>query len=80
MEESSRELYPSAGHYIFTCGIVMLLWLLLGGSLQQEEIIAAFIVGVIVTGLMSPRMSLMAGVRLSFWAPVALLQYFGLYH
>lgn len=75
MEQSSLELRPSAGHYVLTYGIVILLWLLLAGSLRQDEIIAALLVGAIVTALMIPRMSIMAGVRLSPSAPLALLTY-----
>lgn len=75
IDQSSRELRPTAGHYVFTYVIVVLLWLLLVGNIQREAIVAGLIVGVFVTALMSPRLSIMAGVRLSPRAPVALLTY-----
>jgi len=66
MDQSSRELSPSAGHYVLTYGVVVLLWLLLVGSLQPDGVFIGLIVGAIVTALMSPRLSIMAGVRRSF--------------
>jgi len=75
MDQSSRELSPSAGHYVLTYGVVVLLWLLLVGSLQPDGVFIGLIVGAIVTALMSPRLSIMAGVRLSPWAPFALVKF-----
>ena len=75
MEDRSTELRPSAGHYVFTCAVVVSLWLLLGGTARWEEVVVALIVGVIVTALMSPRLSVVAGLRLSLWAPVALFRF-----
>lgn len=75
MEKPSPELRPSAGHYLFTFGIVVLLWILLAGSLRLDEVIAALIVGVIVTALAVPRLSIIAGVRLSPSAPISLGKY-----
>ena len=79
MEQSSSELRPSTGHYVLTYGVLVLLGLLLAGSLRLDEVIAALVVGGIVTALMVPRMSIMAGVRLSPGAPVSLVTYLGVF-
>ena len=79
MDESSSELHLSAGHYLLTYAMVVLLWLLLAGSLRGDEVIAALVVGVIVTALATPRLSIMAGVRLSPLAPVFLAKYLGVF-
>ncbi len=75
MDQSSPEFRPSVGHYIFTYALVVLLGLLLAGSLRTDEVVAALVVGVIVTALAAPRLSIMAGVRLSARAPVSLAAY-----
>ncbi len=79
MEQSSHELRPSAGHYVFTYSVVVLLGLLLAGSLRQDEVLSALVVGGIVTALTVPRMSIMAGVRLSLGAPLSLVTYLGVF-
>ena len=56
-----------------------MLGLLLAGSLRPDEVIGALVVGGIVTALMVPRMSIMAGVRLSPGAPVSLVTYLGVF-
>ena len=73
--EPLPELRPSTGHYVFTYGVVVLLWILLAGSLRLDEVIAALVVGLIVTALAVPRLSIMAGVRLSPSAPLSLARY-----
>lgn len=79
MDQRSSEFHPSAGHYLLTYGVVVLLWLLLAGSLQQDEVLAALAVGAVVTALAAPRLSIMAGVRLSITAPVSLLTYLAVF-
>ena len=79
MEQSPPEFRLSAGHYLFTYGIVVLLGLLLAGSLRLDEVVSALIVGGVVTALAAPRLSIMAGVRLSPRAPIALLSYLAVF-
>ncbi len=79
MEKSPPELRPSAGHYVLTYGVLVLLGLLLAGSLRPDEVIAALVVGAIVTALAAPRLSIMAGVRLSLGAPLSLVRYLGVF-
>jgi multicomponent Na+:H+ antiporter subunit E len=77
MGRPSSELHLSPGHYLLAYGVVVLLWLLLAGSLGRDEVVAALAVGAVVTALAIPRLSIMAGIRLSISAPVSLLTYLG---
>jgi multicomponent Na+:H+ antiporter subunit E len=75
MESPSSELQPTWGHYLLIYVIVTLFWFLLVGRLKRDEVIVGLVVGAIITLLDSPRLSILAGVRLSPQAPLALLVY-----
>jgi multicomponent Na+:H+ antiporter subunit E len=75
MEPSSSELQPTRGHYFLIYAIVTFFWFLLVGSLKKDEVIVGLVVGAIITILMIPRLTILAGVRLSPSAPLALLRY-----
>jgi multicomponent Na+:H+ antiporter subunit E len=75
MEHPSAESRPAVPHYLFTFGVVVLLWLLLAGSLSGEEVAAAIAAGIIVTLVAAPRLGIFTGVRLTPAAPWHLLRY-----
>jgi multicomponent Na+:H+ antiporter subunit E len=64
-------------HYAFVAGVSMLLWILLTGSLDRQELIAGGVVSFLVTVLFTSRLTLFTGLRFSWLAPVYLLYYFG---
>lgn len=68
---------PSTGHYVLTFVVAVLLWLLLAGSLNADEVVAGLVVGALVTLVSGPRLSIMAGVRVSPQALLSLFAYLG---
>ena len=79
MDQPACTLRPTAGHYVLAYTLVVVFWLLLIGSLERNEVIAGLVVSAIITALMSPRLSILAGVRLSPGAPVALLNFLAVF-
>jgi multicomponent Na+:H+ antiporter subunit E len=77
MELPSGDVRPAFPHYLFTFGVVVLLWLLLVGTLRSDEVVAAIVVGVIVTAVAGPRLAILSGVRLTATAPLHLVRYLG---
>lgn len=75
MEQFPSDAAPAVKHYLFAFVICFLLWLLLTGSVQQQEIIAGLAVALIVTLVAGPRLSILSGVRLSLSAPIHLVRY-----
>ncbi|MEA3276242.1 MAG: Na+/H+ antiporter subunit E [Pseudomonadota bacterium] len=75
MEHPPPDVRPSFPHYLFTFGVVVLLWLLLAGSLRKEEILAAAVAGLIVNAVAGPRLAIFTGVRLSPLSLVHLVLY-----
>ena len=75
MEHPPSDIRPSIVHYLSGFVAVVLLWLLLAGSLRQDEVIAAVAAGVIVTAVAGPRLRIFAGLRFSPMAPVSLILY-----
>ncbi|MFZ0789628.1 MAG: cation:proton antiporter, partial [Chromatiaceae bacterium] len=66
---------PSLAHYFFSVAVLALLWLLLAGTLRQDELIAAGVAAVLVTLIAGPRLAILSGVRLTPLAPVHLILY-----
>ena len=66
---------PSLAHYFFSVAVLALLWLLLAGTLRQDELIAAAVAAVLVTLVAGPRLAILSGVRLTPLAPVHLILY-----
>jgi len=66
---------PSLAHYFFSVAVLALLWLLLAGTLRQDELIAASVAAVLVTLIAGPRLAILSGVRLTAMAPVHLVRY-----
>jgi len=59
--------------------VLFLLWVLLAGTLRQDELIAGGVVAVLVTLIAGPRLAILGGVRLSPLAPVHLIRYLGVF-
>ncbi len=70
---------PALGrsHYLFVFLVSLLLWLLLVGSLNPQELLAGVLVSGMVTLLFGPRFAIFTGFRFSWLAPVYILQYLG---
>lgn len=77
MDRRPAEPRPSYPHYLFSIAVLLLLWLLLAGSLRQDELIAGAVVAVLVTLIAGPRLAILSGVRLTPLAPWYLLSYLG---
>lgn len=75
MDRSPVDARPSVAHFIFSIVVLTILWLLLAGTLRQDELIAAAVVAVLVTLIAGPRLSVLSGVRLTPLAPLNLVLY-----
>lgn len=75
MDRPSAEPRPSVPHYLFSIAVLFLLWVLLAGSLRQDEVIAAVVVAALVTLIAGPRLAILSGVRLTPLAPMHLVLY-----
>ena len=64
-------------HYLFVFFVSLLLWLLLAGNLNPQELLAGVLVSGVVTLLFGSRFSIFTGFRFSWLAPVYILQYLG---
>jgi multicomponent Na+:H+ antiporter subunit E len=63
--------------YLFTFLVCFLLWLLLTGSLNRDEVLAGLFISVVVSVIAAKRLSILNGVRFTLKSPVALIQYLG---
>ena len=64
-------------HYVLVAGVSMLLWILLTGSLDSQELISGAVVSFLVTFLFASRLTIFTGFRFSWLAPVHILFYLG---
>ena len=64
-------------HYLFVFFVCLLLWLLLAGNLDSQELLAGVLVSGLVTLLFGSRFSIFTGFRFSWLAPLYILQYLG---
>ncbi|MEA1890158.1 MAG: Na+/H+ antiporter subunit E, partial [Pseudomonadota bacterium] len=62
-------------HYLFVFFISLLLWLLLAGNLDQQELSTGAIVSLLVTILFGSRFTIFSGIHFSLMLPVYTLQY-----
>ena len=62
-------------HYVLVAGVSMVLWLLLTGSLDAQEVIAGAVVSVLVTAIFGARFTIFTGFRFSWLAPLYILAY-----
>lgn len=77
MEDSLDTSPVSWSHHIFIFGILLLLWILLTGSLEVQELTAGIVVSLAITLLFGNRFSILTGFRFSWLAPVYILAYLG---
>jgi multicomponent Na+:H+ antiporter subunit E len=75
MSQSAARTRPTPFHVLFAYVVFFLLWLLLVGSLDPQELIVGAGVALVVTIVAAPQLGIFAGVRLTPTAPIALLLY-----
>ncbi len=63
--------------YLFTFLVCFLLWLLLTGSLERDELLAGVFISLIVAIIAAKRLSILNGVRFSPMSLIALIRYLG---
>jgi multicomponent Na+:H+ antiporter subunit E len=68
---------PGLVHFVFTFAVSLLLWVLLAGSLDPQELLAGVVVALLVTAVAAPRLGIFTGMRFSPAAPVHLVLYLG---
>ena len=68
-------MYQQLQHFTFTFAFSLIFWLLLAGSLDQQELVAGLLVATAVAVLAAGRRPLMAGIRLTPGTPLAFLFY-----
>jgi len=66
-------------HYALVAGACMLLWMLLTGSLDKQELMTGAIVSFLVTALFSSRLAIFTGFRFSWLAPLYIFSYLGVF-
>lgn len=64
MEQAPSDTRPTLPHYLFSFAVVVVLWFLLVGKLSREELVAAVVVGVLVTVIAGPRLAVFSAVKL----------------
>jgi len=62
-------------HYVLVACVSMVLWLLLTGSFDKQEVIAGAVVSVLVTAIFGARFTIFTGFRFSWLAPLYILIY-----
>ena len=64
-------------HYALVFGVCLLLWVLLVGTLNTQELLAGVLVSALVTLLFGSRFGILTGFRFSLLAPLYMLTYLG---
>lgn len=77
MNDGSEIPALGTAHYLFVFFVSLLLWMLLAGSLNPQELLAGSLVSALVTLLFRSRFGIFTGFRFSWLAPVYVLQYLG---
>ena len=75
MDDTLENPVVSWQHYVFVFFVSLLLWLLLAGSPDMQELITGAAVSLLVTILFGSRLSIFTGFRFSWMAPVYIFQY-----
>jgi multicomponent Na+:H+ antiporter subunit E len=70
---------PSFKHFVLAFVVGFLLWLLLVGTLQPQELAAGALVALVASLAAWPRLGVLAGLRLSPAGLVHLLRYLGVF-
>ncbi len=77
---SGAESLPSVirwKHYLLVAGVCLLLWLLLVGSVNPEELIAGAVVAVLIPLIFRSRLAIFTGFKFSWLAPLYIASYLG---
>lgn len=77
MNESTTSADVSRSHYALVFFVSLLLWVLLTGTLDRDELAAGTLVSLMVTLLFGSRFTIFTGFRFSWLAPVYILTYLG---
>jgi multicomponent Na+:H+ antiporter subunit E len=77
MDNSAASTAVSWSHYALVFFVALLLWLLLVGNLNRDELLAGVLVAVAVTLLFGSRFTIFTGFRFSWLAPLYILSYLG---
>ncbi len=77
MDKSSASTAVSWSHYALVFLVALLLWLLMVGNLNRDELLAGVLVAVAVTLLFGSRFTIFTGFRFSWLAPLYILSYLG---
>ena len=76
--ESSSAAQPGPvtwRHYALVAVVSMVLWLLLTGSFDKQEVIAGAVVSILVTTIFGARFTIFTGFKFSWLAPLYILSY-----
>jgi multicomponent Na+:H+ antiporter subunit E len=77
MDDSAASAAVSWSHYALVFFVSLLLWVLLTGTLNRDELVAGAMVSLTVTVLYGARFTIFTGFRFSWLAPVYILTYLG---
>jgi len=77
MDDSAIGTAVSRSHYALVFLVSLLLWVLLVGNLNRDELVAGALVALMVTLLFGSRFTIFTGFRFSWLAPVYILMYLG---
>ena len=77
MDDSAASAAVSWRHYALVFLVSLLLWLLLVGNLNRDELVAGAFVSLMVTLLFGARFTIFTGFRFSWLAPLYILIYLG---
>lgn len=77
IESAVNNNVPRWQHYVLVSGVSMLLWMLLTGSLDKQELITGGVVSLLVTTLFTSRLAIFTGFKFSWLAPIYILIYLG---
>jgi multicomponent Na+:H+ antiporter subunit E len=77
MDDSAASAAVSRSHYALVFFVSLLLWVLLTGTLNRDELVAGAMVSLTVTVLFGARFTIFTGFRFSWLAPVYILTYLG---
>lgn len=73
----SYEMPLTNGHRVLIFVIFLLLWLMLVGSFDTQELLAGLVVALIVSVISGPHLAIFSAIRLSPAAPLYLIKYLG---
>jgi len=76
-DSAARSTAVSGSHYALVFFVSLLLWVLLVGNLNRDELVTGALVALMVTVLFGSRFTIFTGFRFSWLAPVYILIYLG---